>query len=236
MWHNAQLHKTTGNYPLFIVLTVFLFACLSWFYYSAFKNYKKELELLSVEVKTEAETSTSEIANEIAVQLQTFDKESFVSAIVPSDETHEGILMLNRKDINQYCESILQNLARNLNIVQGVFYIKKRNEENFEAAAHYAYYSDETPPSFRVGETLPGQAVKDNRIVAIQNIPENYISVVSGLGNSKPRNLIMVPVYANKEPVGLIEFAVFTSLDTDIESALKEISVIIGKNILKLMY
>ncbi|HEX3006519.1 MAG TPA: GAF domain-containing protein [Bacteroidales bacterium] len=144
--------------------------------------------------------------------------------------------MLNRKDINQYCESILQNLARNLNIVQGVFYIKKRNEENFEAAAHYAYYSDETPPSFRVGETLPGQAVKDNRIVAIQNIPENYISVVSGLGNSKPRNLIMVPVYANKEPVGLIEFAVFTSLDTDIESALKEISVIIGKNILKLMY
>lgn len=226
MWHNLKLNQGTGNDLLFIFLVILTVGSLSWFYYVIFKEYRKKsseqpvsgLTVIQDEIAEEQENNPQTVT-------EIFDKNAFISGILPS----------NKKNVSEYCEGILRNLAGRLDIVQGLFYARLNGNDTFEAVAKYAYYSDEVPPVFRIGETLPGQALKDRNIITLQNIPENYIPVVSGLGSSKPGTLMMVPVYADREPVGLIEFAVFKQIDPQMEPALKELSGIVGKSLIKLM-
>lgn len=225
MWHNLQLINKTGNYIYFILLVFLAVTFISWFYFTIFKLYRKEIsEIESMEPVLVSEVIISEITPSEESSIKTFDKEAFILDILPS----------NKKGVSHYCEAILQNLAVKLNIVQGLFYIKEEND-TFKAIARYAFYSEDLPPSFKIGENIPGQAMKDRRIVIIQNIPDQYIPVVSGLGKSKPKSLVMIPVFADNEPVGLMEIAVFKTIDPDIEPALKELSGIIGENLIKLM-
>jgi len=226
LWHNAQLKNGNTNHPSFIVFTVLIVLFLSWFYYIIFNAYRKKIE---EKTSMEPDVETELLGNELAVSeektTESFNKEDFIAGILPANKT----------TLNIYCEEILLNLAKKLNIVQGLFYIKPKTEETFEPIALYAYYSDKKPSAFIVGEGLPGQAIKDKRVVIIQNIPENYVPVVSGLGTGKPKNLLMLPVLADNEPVGLIEVTVFSAINYELEPTLKELGGIIGKNIIKLM-
>jgi prepilin signal peptidase PulO-like enzyme (type II secretory pathway) len=227
MWHNTQIKDATNDYLQFLVMLVLLIAIVSFLYFSLFKVYRKEIEEreISESGHSENDQQSSETTLKEEKTKETFDKEGFISGILPS----------SRKPLAEYCEETLQNLAGKMGIVQGLFYIKSKESENFEPLSFYAYYSDKKPPVFKIGESLPGQSVKDKRVVVIQDIPDNYIPVVSGLGSGKPKTLVMIPVIAEGEPVGLIEITVFTSVDTELEPALKELGAIIGKNIIKLM-
>jgi hypothetical protein len=226
MWHNLQLKNGSGNDLSFIVLVILAVGSLSWFYYTIFKEYrKKETAQAPSEISAPKEETPDKPADNPENAAEIFDKDAFISGILPS----------NKKNVNEYCEGVLRNLAGKLGIVQGLFYARLNGDETYEAIARYAYYSDEVPPVFKIGETLPGQALKDRRIITLQNIPESYIPVVSGLGSSQPSTLVMVPVYADREPVGLIELAVFKKIGPEVEPALNELSRIVGKSLINLM-
>lgn len=227
MWHNAQLAKGPDGYLIFLLLLLALVAVISFFYLAVFRSCRKEIE-----EKTAAEASAlieanqeSEIVKEDEYVKESFDKKAFIESILPG----------NTKSIDEFCEETLRKLAAKLAVVQGIFYLKTGAEETFEPVSLYAYYSDKTPPRFKSGETLPGQALKDKRILIVQNIPENYVPVTSGLGSGKPKTLVLIPVIAENDPVGLIEIAVFSSVEGEMEPALKELGAIIGKKIIKLM-
>ncbi len=228
MWHNMQLKNATKDYLLFLLLLVILILIVSSLFITLFNKYRKEIEekeaLERIKASAEEQQSPELTLQEEKVK-ETFDKDAFISGILPS----------SKKSAAEYCEEVLQKLAAKMEIVQGLFYLKSKESDAFEPVSLYAYYSDKTPPVFKIGESLPGQTVKDKRVVVIQNIPENYVPVVSGLGSSKPKTLVMIPVTSENEPVGLIEIAVFTTVDHEVEPALKELGAIIGKNIIKLI-
>ena len=126
--------------------------------------------------------------------------------------------------IEKYTEELLQNMASNFNIVQGLFYIKNPNEDLFHCYAQYAYFSENKPVEFRTGETLSGQAVKNKTIVSISNIPDQYMTIASGLGKSNPKQLVFVPITNQEEVIGLIEYATFEPLAEKHFNALEGIS------------
>jgi hypothetical protein len=224
LWHNMQLKNNSGEYLWFTVLLVTLVVLFSWFYSAILKAYRENIpEAITLVSETENIVKETEIAEDKTQE--NFDKDAFVTGIVPS----------GKNDIAEFCEGILQNLAGKLNVVQGLFYLKPKDKATYEPVARYAYYSETKPPVFKIGEGLTGQSIQDKRVVIIPNVPESYIPVVSGLGSAKPKNLIMIPVLYENEPVGLIEIAVFSAIDTGMEPALKELGGIIGKNIIKLM-
>jgi hypothetical protein len=226
MWHNYGV-KATSQYVYFIILIILLLVFISWLYFTIFKMSQELTDMINSTKQNTAEIIELEdnAAQQEESEVKSFDKDAFISGIIPTE----------KKDLKDYCETILQNFAGKLNIVQGLFYLKPKGQDTFESIARYAYYSDSNPPVFKSGESIPGQAVKDKKILIIQNIPENYVPVVSGLGNGKPRNILIIPVLADDEAVGLIEMAVFCSVEPEMETALKELGVAIGKNLNKLM-
>ena len=164
---------------------------------------KKQASAEETSVIQTAETSTQTMENEIAVQ-----------KLLPS----------RTLEIEKYAEELLRNMADPFRMVQGLVYIKNPNEDLYHCYAQYAYFSENKPAEFHTGESLPGQAVKNKVIVALNDIPDNFMTIASGLGKSNPKHLVFVPIKSQEDVVGLIEYASFEPLAEIQRKALEAIA------------
>jgi putative methionine-R-sulfoxide reductase with GAF domain len=136
--------------------------------------------------------------------------------------------------VEKFSEKVLANIAKVSDLVQGVVYIKNKDNAKFEPAGKYAYYANQLPMPFVEGETLPGQVAKDKKILNINNIPENYFTVVSGLGKSSPNNLVIIPVIEKDETIAVIELASFKPYNKEFEKVFVKMATLLGKILLKI--
>lgn len=113
-------------------------------------------------------------------------------------------------------DELLKSLARELEIMSGIFYVRKRSA--FIAVSTYALASPEGPPSFREGEGLSGQAARDQHVVMLTRFPENYLKVFSGLGRSEPAYLAIVPLVHRNKTIALLECTGFRYDPHEIET------------------
>jgi hypothetical protein len=222
--HNFMLSHMFGHAWLIYTLLILSILLASSLYLIILLIPKSDVPVTIDQDKQDNHVVFEQITDIVEKQEMIFHKEAFISGIIPGEN-----LVLN-----EFCEVILRNLADKLQGVQGIFYLLSSIDLIYKPIASYAYFSNQNPPEFKMGETIPGQAVKDQRILIVQNIPDNYIKVVSGLGNGNPKCILMLPVIHNNKVLGLIEMATFKSIDSVQESALKEISGIIAENIVKL--
>jgi len=111
---------------------------------------------------------------------------------------------------------LLQNLAGELEIMSGLVYFKGKNGI-FKAEARYAVDVTHEPYTFREGEGLTGQTAKNGQVHIMTNIPDDYPEVSSGLGNSKPKYLAMIPVLKNNHTCMVIEISGFKYDISDLE-------------------
>jgi methyl-accepting chemotaxis protein len=58
-----------------------------------------------------------------------------------------------------------------------------------------------------IGEGLVGRSIRDHETLYLDKLPENYITIRSGLGQSNPDTLIIVPLVTGDEVYGAIEIA-----------------------------
>jgi len=208
----AAIKNTSGTILTYTSIFMILFLG-SLFYYFSIRKPDVEADVLKTIQVTE------EIKNEISDKVEE-------SKVIEEESQIDFQKLLPSKTlgIEKYSEELLQNMAQSFTMVQGLFYIKNPNEDLFHCYAQYAYFSEEKPIEFRVGETLPGQAVKNKTIVSLGNIPDQYMTIASGLGKSNPRQLVFVPIKSLEEVVGLIEYATFEPLSDKQYKALEGIS------------
>lgn len=142
----------------------------------------------------------------------------------------------NQTSLKKYSEKLLSNIAKEFEIVQGLFFLKNPDTESFKPIATYAYYSEKKIIEFKTGEGLSGQVAKNKKIMNISNIPENFITILSGTGQGSPNHLILLPVLYKNKCIGVLELASFKKFDSSFEQICKEISQTIGKNIINFKY
>jgi hypothetical protein len=133
--------------------------------------------------------------------------------------------------LEDYCSRFLINVSRQYDIFQGIFFVKDISDGMFKKAGTYAFYSQDDFPEFAIGVGLTGQVALNKKILNIENIPEKYITVLSGLGKSSPGNLMILPIIHNNESIGIVELASFVKFDSFAEQVLNEISPVIGSHI-----
>ncbi len=66
-----------------------------------------------------------------------------------------------------------------------------------------------SPDPVTTGEGLVGQAARENRMIALADVPASYFTVESGLGASLPRQLVVVPAHVDGEVNAVIELGFF---------------------------
>jgi hypothetical protein len=129
------------------------------------------------------------------------------------------------------CNKVLSNLARELEFVQGVVYLKN-DDGLYNPVGEYAL-TDREPTPFKAGENLNGQTAVNKSTMIIYDIPENYFVISSGLGSSMPRFLLIVPVLFHDDCIAVVELASFKKPDTLTVKILDEVSAELGNRLNK---
>jgi len=123
------------------------------------------------------------------------------------------ILRQNNDNLYELSFNTIRNLVDYTGSNQGgVFILNDNDTENpfLEMTACYAFdrrkYMEK---SVEIGEGLVGRCFREGKTIFMTDVPENYITISSGLGQERPRCLILVPLRYNDEVLGVIEMATF---------------------------
>lgn len=129
-------------------------------------------------------------------------------------------------------EKALRVICNQLNASQGAVYVSvdKQGFQNLELRAGYALMKpDSQILRYEYGEGLPGQVAKEGQLVNLNTVPDGYIKVLSGLGSSSPKHLLLVPIRVQERVAGVVEVASFTPLLRQHEELVKQSFEIMAK-------
>jgi PAS domain S-box-containing protein len=133
-------------------------------------------------------------------------------------------------------DEIVQFIIKKIGAVQGAFYIV--NDENpekktIDISASFAYGRKKyLKKSFRFAEGLVGQAAIEQDTVLRTEIPDEYVTITSGiLGDQKPKCILITPLIANEEVYGVVEFAGLQKFNPSQVKFVQELSMIIARTV-----
>ncbi|EGW40647.1 response regulator [Desulfosporosinus sp. OT] len=115
-----------------------------------------------------------------------------------------------------------------------VFYIREGNGDKqcFNKFASYAGSSQESAGgAFLPGEGLVGQSALENRMIMLDRVPGDYIKVSSGLGETSPKSIVILPVAFEEQVVAIMELASLQTFNPLQQELLQQISKDIGVTI-----
>ncbi|MFP4024956.1 MAG: GAF domain-containing protein [Thiohalospira sp.] len=221
---------TSGQNITYILLIIAVIISAFLFSLAIILTYKKESEDLYAENQSKVLVEASEKESkrkeqEDKIHEQKIDIDAFLNKIQPKDDT--------KLNLEKYSEKLLSNIAKELDIVQGLLFKRIKELDEFTIAGKYAYFGETDPKNFKLGETLSGQVAKNQTILNLSDIPENYITILSGLGTSSPNHLLIIPIMFNEETIAVLELASFKEFKKEIVDMFSEISEHVGKSLSK---
>jgi len=138
-------------------------------------------------------------------------------------------------DPEKYFDQLLINLSKAIAIVQGMAYTLNRQTQTFSMISTYAFYTTDTSRTFAIGEGIPGQVAKDKKLLFINDVPEGYIKIVSGLGTSSPRYMGVIPIIHGDETIALLEISTFEKPEVDLVEFQKQFNEKVSEKISTLL-
>lgn len=122
------------------------------------------------------------------------------------------LLRSNSDNIEQLAERIIIDLVKYLQANQGAIFITQEEQDSIylELIAAYAWNRKKhLQRRIEPGEGLVGQVYRDKDTVYLTDVPQNYVTITSGLGKANPSCMLLVPLKVNEEVHGVIELASF---------------------------
>jgi putative methionine-R-sulfoxide reductase with GAF domain len=138
-------------------------------------------------------------------------------------------MMRGEQNVTTLAQNIIRGLCEYLDTPIGALFLLEGNALNLAGGYAYPLDDENTPISFAIGEGVVGQAAQERRMIRINDVPTNYISITSGLGKASARHILVVPFIEDNHVGGVIEIGSFAELFPDqiqfIESVLKDIAI-----------
>jgi PAS domain S-box-containing protein len=140
--------------------------------------------------------------------LRNSSKESEQSWIAEGKETISNILRQYNK-IDELANQVIQVLVTYTRLAQGALYIFDEERKTLKSAATFAYNRHKlTSQEYKLGYGLIGACAYEMDYIYRTEIPDNYITISSGLlGDRKPQSLLLIPLITDEKLQGVLEFA-----------------------------
>jgi len=124
-------------------------------------------------------------------------------------------LMQGQRDLRELARLMITELTPTIGAQHGAFYLldTSRDPPTLSLASTYAHtWRKRATSRFELGEGLVGQCALERKPIVVNNAPEDYIVVVSGLGEAPARNIVVIPILFENQVRGVVELASFNEI------------------------
>lgn len=122
-------------------------------------------------------------------------------------------VLRSNKKIDALVHDITKNLVNLLQANQGAIFVlndSETGEQYLEMMACYAFNRTKfLTKKIAIGEGLIGQTFLERQTIYLNEVPDDFVRITSGLGEANPRNLLIAPLKVNDDVVGIVELASF---------------------------
>ncbi len=123
------------------------------------------------------------------------------------------ILRHNSNDIQQLADEVLRSLVKYVEGNQGALFLLNEEDKNnhfLEIVSIYAWDRKKyLNMQVKLGEGLIGACALEKEKIMLTEIPDEYITITSGLGEANPSCILMVPLKQDEKVLGVLEIASF---------------------------
>jgi 7TM diverse intracellular signalling/GAF domain len=181
------------------------------------ENLGDELRLEKENLEKNINARTHELQKQHDELLVHQEKEKQQAWINNGVANVNDILADNKDDFKALASKVLSELIKYIKATSGVLYMLNSEDESndfLELIADYGCSNEIRKGKSKIYTTTGnlGVAYSENRVMVINDVPENYIKIESGLGNSNPKALMIVPLSIDEKVFGIIELASFNKL------------------------
>jgi hypothetical protein len=142
-------------------------------------------------------------------------------------------MMQGQRDLQTVSRLIMSELTPLVAARHGAFFLYTPDGEAangiLRLVASYGYKERKKVSNrYKVGEALVGQAALERKSILITDPPADYIRIASGLGESPPRNIVVMPVLFEDQVMAVIELASFHEFTPVQQAFLEQLAETIG--------
>jgi len=141
-------------------------------------------------------------------------------------------LLQGQRDMATVSRMILSELAPLVSAQHGVFYALVKSEHGEPVLRYQAGYGyrdrKHLAHAFRLGEGLIGQCAQEQEPILLTHVPSDYIRINSGLGESPPLNIIVLPILFEGSVRAVVELASFSRFSDTHQAFLDQLTESIG--------
>ena len=177
-------------------------------------NGKYDIEWKGLDDKTK-DNNKDNIAGELIMMRDQMQKAKRIDEI--RIWTNEGLsnfadlIRTHQDNLYELSEKLISNIVEYMGAQQGgLFFVSEdeQKERYLELMGCYAYQRKKfLEKRIEIGQGMVGQCFLEGETTHQTNIPPEYVSITSGLGETNPNTLLIVPLKINEEVVGVIEIA-----------------------------
>lgn len=137
--------------------------------------------------------------------------------------TNEGlakfadILRQNNDNLQELSHIIIKNLVYYLDANQGGLFLMNDEDKNnifLDLIAAFAYDTKKhIEKRIDYGDGIVGSVAIEKETTYLEDIPDDYITITSGLGGANPSSLLVVPLKMEDQVYGVLEIASFNTFE-----------------------
>ncbi|MBA4367959.1 MAG: histidine kinase [Desulfobacterium sp.] len=130
---------------------------------------------------------------------------------IKSGQTELNDRISGEQSIEDLCRKAINFIAEYIGVQVGTVYVKDVHNLDYKLVSTYAFKSRKGFANrFKKGEGLVGQTVLEKKSILFTEVPDDYIKIQSSLGNSIPKNILVLPLVFEEDVKGVIEIGSVT--------------------------
>ncbi|WP_114782661.1 response regulator [Botryobacter ruber] len=142
--------------------------------------------------------------NNMKANLQELSHENEIRHWLLTGSSELNDLMRGEQEIGALAQEVVRKLTVYLDALVGAIYLAEN--DHLKLAGSYAFqFRKENNNTIKLGEGLVGQAALEKKPIIFTQVPEDYIKIKSGLGNTPPKNIVVYPFLYDGQLKGVIE-------------------------------
>jgi len=146
--------------------------------------------------------------NEMTDSLREAKRKNETESWIKTGQNQLNTVVRGDHETATLARNVVTFLCKYLHSQMGALYILEN--DILKLTGSYAFTNRKNLNNeIKIGEGLVGQCAFEREIITVTNLPQDYFRINSGLGDSSPKNILVLPFIFEDELKGVVELASF---------------------------